>query len=98
MAKVACGNHSSQFLDKRETAPVNVIVWYPKEDSSAKNPDQPNEDQVNGYDVVQNARHNQDQDSRKQGKERSGQGVMNRHCSTMGLGQQRQRDDQDRQR
>src|SRR5215472_6261166 len=67
---------------------------YPSEDSSAKNPDQPNEDQVNSHDVVQNARHNQDQDSRNQCNERSGHGVMNRHSSTTGLRQQRQRDDQ----
>src|SRR5215469_15479633 len=70
-------------------------VRYPNEDSSAKNPDQPNEDQVNSYDVVQNARHNQDQDSRKQCKEGSGQGVVNRHSSTTGLRQQRPGEDQD---
>jgi hypothetical protein len=50
--------------------------------SSTKNPDQPNKDRVNGYDVVQNPQHNQDQDSRNQKKERAGQGVMNRHFST----------------
>ena len=56
-----------------------------REDSSAKNPNQPNEDQVNRYDIVQDARHDQDQDSGNQGKERSGQGVMNRYSSTTGL-------------
>src|SRR5215470_20021529 len=93
---MTCCVPTHQFL--RRNGPgieSSVNLGSYREDSSAKNPNQPNEDQVNRYDIVQDSRHNQDQDSGNQGKERSGQGVMNRHSSTTGLRQQGQRDDQD---
>src|SRR5215469_2604388 len=93
---MTCCVPTHQFL--RRNGPgieSSVNLGSYREDSSAKNPNQPNEDQVNRYDIVQDSRHDRDQDSGNQGKERSGQGVMNRHSSATGLRQQGQRDDQE---
>src|SRR6266568_5583113 len=85
-------SNSRKHAEQVQEAPVEP-GFHGLPASATEDPDQPDQNQINRYDVIEKTRSNQDQDSREQGDKRGKVGEVHRHgptpdlCEGRGCGQ-----------